>query len=95
MKLSDIIYPPIFIILCVVVGAWFFEASFAVTLLFVFGGASAGILIHWPEEAPGGVDNPDGEFIHPKYLLMIFGSATIFVAVVIHFFPLIRSYGFY
>jgi hypothetical protein len=84
----------IFVVLSSLV-SYFLEASFVVAPAVVAVLFIAGCFIHYPEERPGGIDNPDAEFGNPMHLAAILGGVIILCIAVGYFFPITRELGLY
>jgi hypothetical protein len=75
--------------------SFFAEAPFVIGVLFALVFFAIGSLLHWPEEKPGGIDNPELEAPHyPLRTLLISGSAFTFLIALIYYFPEVKNYGF-
>ena len=51
--------------------------------------------VHWSEEQPGGIDNPELDGTHfPKQSLVVGAVICFLLLAVIYYFPQIQNYGF-
>ena len=87
---------PIFITSLLGLGVSFVaKAPFVIGVLFALVFSVGGALLHWPEEKPGGIDNPELDAPHyPLHTLLISGCALIFLLALMYYFPEIKNYGF-
>jgi len=51
--------------------AWFSDRSVATVAAWVFLTIAGLAIVHAPEDAPGGIDNPDGRLSHPVFLAAV------------------------
>lgn len=94
MKYYDIFFAFVAIPICVLVGSWFFEASFAVTFSVIIFGVVFGTIIDWKKSILSKGTNSNINFLHPKHELLIYCVVFILTIAIIYKFPSIRAYGF-
>ena len=95
MKRHDIFFILVVLPICVLLGSWASESSFAITLLVVLFGFMLGMVFNWYKFVPGGESNPDGKLLHPKYEFLIYSVIFILACGVVYVFPNVRNYGFF
>ena len=94
MKYHDIFFAFVVIPVCVLVGSWAFEASFAITFSVIIFGVVFGTIIDWGKSILSNETNSNHNFMMPKVELLIYGVVFIFTIAIIYKFPSIRHYGF-
>lgn len=76
-------------------GSWVFSAPLYLALAFSLVGCIFNLVIDWSVRVPGGKDNAEGEFLHPKYELAAFIFLFVVIVLAVQMFPKLKSYGFY
>lgn len=94
MKYHDIFFAFVVIPICVLVGSWAFDASFAVTFSVIIFGVIFGTIIDWKKSMINSENHSNHDFLYPKHELLIYCVVFLFIIAIIYKFPSIRSYGF-
>jgi len=86
MKYYDVFFAFVVIPICVVVGSWFFEASFAITFSVIIFGVVFGTIIDWKKSILSKETDLNNNFLHPKNELLIYCVVFILTLLIIYKF---------
>ena len=90
-----VLYSIIILPLLAVIAAYMFSTSIWLAFIVTSGLALAAQVVHMPEEIPGGYDNPEGNEVHPFWVMAYLAILVIISLVLVYTFPeLVNKPGF-